>query len=152
MRVNPKVPGAEKNLRRFGKEIVGDELKAMQRAGGSVRSPQKKQAQRLKGWKEKLGRQSLTDKDMAWILEQVENSKSMAVSMASYLSKMERDGKDEDLKTKGMILSLKKEIYKAIHGTNVKVDARVVHMTKEDLIQQKEEIKAHIIDIMGEEQ
>lgn len=147
MRVNPKNPGSEKNLLVIGRDLDPVETG---RKGGLVRSQAKKDAQRLRAWKEKLNRQALCDKDMAWILEQVNSSKSMAVDMISYLGKLERDGADDDIKTQATILHLKKEIFKAIHGTNVKIDARVVHMTKDQLDEQREEIREHIIDILGE--
>lgn len=151
MRPNPKNPGVEKNLKRFGKEIVGDELIAATSKGGQVRSPQKKEAAKLREWKNKLKRNDLSDDDMSWLLKRVEDSRAMAADMVSYLDKLEVRGEVYDVKTQAIICSLKKEIFKAIHGSKISFQGTMVHIDAEKLQQQNEEIDSHIIDIMGKE-
>lgn len=125
------------------------EVQAIGRKGGLVKSKAKTEALRLNGWKRKLKRGSLTDKDMAWMLEKVENSKAMAVDMVSYLDKIELDP-NLTKRDKLYIAALKKEYFRAIHGTNVKIQSVNVHMSKEQYEQHLEEVDKQIYDIIGD--
>jgi hypothetical protein len=148
MKVNPNNPGAEKNLRRFGKELDPVE---MGRKGGRVKSEAKSNEAKLRSWKAKLKRQALTDKDMAWLLERVENSKASAIDMMSYLEKLEIECDDCDIKTKSIIMSLKKEVFKAIHGSKINIQGVHVHMSKKEYEESVKNMKSRVVDILGEE-
>jgi len=129
MRVNPKNPGAEKNLRRFGKEV--DPVEAG-RKGGSTKSLAKTKAMRLKGWKEKFKNGNLKEKDYNWALAQANDDKVMALNMLEFL-----DRSKEKFTTNNDVIKFSyamANIFKAIHGERVKMQSINVNVNAGDVL------------------
>ena len=97
------------------------DARAIQSKGGSVRSPKKNEAQRLRFIKERLKRGKNTDKDVEWIMERVDNSSSFAYDMLATANALEND-KEIEKPQQIQLLNIKNNIMKAIHGEKLRTE------------------------------
>ena len=145
MKTNPKNPGSEKNLRRFGKELTGEKAKEKNRKGGKVKSLVKKEAAKAREYKKNLKKGRLTNTQYDWIIKRIEDSKAFATSLIEYVDEIREEA--DDVKTKAQVAGLYNQAMRNIHGDTIKVENRSVNLNVDVTA---DEVREHLDKLFGE--
>ena len=105
-----------------------EEARALQRKGGLRKSQQKKYASKIREIKRRIKLGQIIDTDAEWLITRVEDNKSMAVDMLSWIDGMKED---VNIDKRVGLLAVYNQIYKSIHGEKIKIDMQVHHVTED---------------------
>jgi hypothetical protein len=123
------LPIAEPRISRTppGLTSLGDRSKEylhlISQKGGQVRSVAKKEAMKLKSIKARIRREVASPEDAEWLLQKLEDRKSMAADLMLFLTKLKQEGIITSPVQKIMLLKTEADILKAVHGEKVKVES-----------------------------
>jgi len=104
------------------------EALVLQKRGGATKTPQKKYAAKVREIKKRIKNGQIADTDAEWLIERVEDNKSMALDMLSWIEEIKSE---TDLNKRAGLLAIYNQIYKSIHGEKIKIDMQVHHVTED---------------------
>ena len=104
------------------------EALVLQKKGGATKSPLKKYAAKVREIKKRIKNGQIVDTDAEWLIERVENNKSMALDMLSWIEEIKSE---TDPSKRAGLLAIYNQIYKSIHGEKIKIDMQVHHVTED---------------------
>ena len=138
----PKEDGY-KNLIPLNKKSK-EEQRRIQSKGGSTPTPKKAEAAKMRFIKERLMKNNLTAADVAWVMEKVENRKSMGYELAAWAEKQKKEMPPEQAFKVGELMT---QVAKFIHGDKSSVDVRSVNINVDTMF---EDVEEHLKKIFGD--
>ena len=104
------------------------EVVAIGRKGGKRKTQEKKYAAKVREIKKRIRKGQLYNGDAEWLIERVENNKSMALDVLSWIEEIKSE---TDPSKRAGLLAIYNQIYKSIHGEKIKIDMQVHHVTED---------------------
>lgn len=123
-----------------------EEQRKIQSKGGSTPTPKKAEAARMYFIKQRLMKQGLTADDVVWLMEKVENRKSMGYELLAWADKAKKDLPPEQTLKIGEFAV---QVAKFIHGDKSQVDVRSTNINIDTMFSDVEE---HLEKIFGKKE
>lgn len=120
-----------------------EEARALRVKGGSVKSQNKKDAQKMRFIKERLMKNNLREQDVAWVMQCVEDRKIMGYELMAWAEKQKQEMPPEAAFKVGELLS---QVARFVHGDKSSVDVRGVSVNVDLMV---EEVDAHLKKVFG---
>lgn len=130
-----------------------EEVQAIGRKGGLVKSEAKTLANKYNGLKRRIKHGSFRKGDVLWIAERVADNKMMALDMLGLLDSVVKETNDPKIRLAA--LNTYNDIYKSVHGEKIKSENTNyninVNQTVEDVYARRREQQNNMKKVFSEE-